>query len=78
MTGHAQAIVEFLKLNPETYYSRKEISKKAIHRDEYEENPHWATMPLHILVEQGELEENESGHYRIKDKNYQSKFDKKY
>lgn len=66
MTPQTQPILDFLRANPDTYFSRKEICKKAIHRDEYEANPHWAIAPLAGLVEQGQVEQSEAGHYRIK------------
>ena len=78
MSEFRQAILDFLKLNPETFYSRKEISKKAVHRSEYEENPHWAVQPLEALVVEGQVEKNDSGFYRLREEGYQSKFEKKY
>lgn len=66
MNEFSQQIMEFLRGDAETFYSRKEISKKAVHRSVYEENPHWATQPLSTLVSEGQLEQNDSGHYRIK------------
>jgi hypothetical protein len=58
-------IIQFLKTNPETFYNRKEISRKARRRTEYEEDPHWAAAPLASLVAQKYVEQNDSGHYRL-------------
>lgn len=66
MNDFTQQILDFLRANPETYYSRKEICKRAVHRSVYEENPHWANQPLALLVSDGRLEQNDTGHYRIK------------
>ena len=61
-------IIAFLKQNRDVFFNRKEISRKARRRDEYEENPHWASAPLNSLVTQGVVIQNESGHYRLSDK----------
>lgn len=74
----ADDILEFLRGNPEEYYSRKEISKRACHREVFDENPHWAVHPLHALVEQGQIEQSDAGHYRMKQTGYKSKREKDY
>jgi very-short-patch-repair endonuclease len=65
MTEPEREIIQFLKLNPETFFNRKEISRKARRRSEYEEDPHWAAAPLSSLVAQKFVEQNDSGHYRL-------------
>jgi hypothetical protein len=75
MNEFGQQILDFLRGDPDTYYSRKEICKKAVHKSVYEENPHWATQPLSSLLNEGHLEQNDSGHYRIKIERYESKDD---
>ncbi|MFM2295682.1 MAG: hypothetical protein RLZZ350_2095 [Verrucomicrobiota bacterium] len=70
-------IIEYLKGNPETFFSRKEIAKRACHRSVFDEDPQWCVQPLHLLVERGEVEKSDSGHYRIQQTGYQSKA-KKY
>lgn len=65
MTAEEMEIIQFLKQNPDAYFARKEISRKARGRQEYDENPHWAAAPLNSLVAQGYVEQNESGHYKI-------------
>jgi hypothetical protein len=66
MTYEELAIMNFLKGSPESYVARREIARKALKRTIFEENPHWADAPLGSLVDQGVVEQNESGHYRIK------------
>ena len=66
MTYEELAIMNFLKGSPESYVARREIARKALKRTIFEENPHWADAPLASLVDQGVVEQNESGHYRIK------------
>lgn len=58
--------MNFLKGSPESYVARREIARKALKRTIFEENPHWADAPLGSLVDQRVVEQNESGHYRIK------------
>jgi predicted transcriptional regulator of viral defense system len=57
--------MEYLQTAPEAYFSRKEIARKAVHRDEYEANPHWADAALSSLETQHFIERNDRGFYRI-------------
>ena len=66
MTQEETAILQFLTGSQEEYYGRKEIARKAVHRSEYEANPHWVDAPLASLLVQGMLEQNDSGQYRIR------------
>jgi len=65
MTTEEFEIVAYLKQAPDAFFSRKEISRKARRRDEFEENPHWAAAPLNSLVLQGVVEQNANGHYKL-------------
>jgi hypothetical protein len=65
MTSEAQNILAFMQADPEAWYSRKEISRRAVSRKEFEENPQWATAPLASLVGNGVIETNPAGLYRI-------------
>jgi hypothetical protein len=49
-------------------FSRKEISRKAVKRTVFDENPRWADTPLTSLVGQGLVEVDDSGYYRLKRK----------
>jgi hypothetical protein len=66
MTYEEMAIMSFLKGNAENYVARREIARKAVKRTLFEENPHWVDAPLAGLVDRGEVEQDDSGHYRIK------------
>jgi hypothetical protein len=66
MTYEELAIMNFLKGSPGSFVARREIARKALKRTIFEENPHWADAPLAGLMDQGLLEQDESGHYRIK------------
>jgi len=65
MTAVEIEIIQFLKLNPEIFFNRKEISRKARRRSEYEEDPHWAAAPLNSLLAQKYIEQDESGRFRL-------------
>jgi hypothetical protein len=65
MTYEEMAIMNFLRGSP-NYVARREIARKALKRTVFEENPHWADAPLTGLVDQGLVEQDESGHYKIK------------
>ena len=66
MTYEETAIMNFLRGSPDVYVARRELARKALKRTIFEENPHWADAPLAGLVDQGLVEQDDSGHYRIK------------
>jgi hypothetical protein len=66
MTYEELAILNFLKGSPESYLARREIARKALRRNVFEENPHWADAPLASLVDLDLVEQDDSGHYKIK------------
>jgi len=68
MTSDEHVIPEFLRAYPDTSFSRKEISRKAVKRTVYEENTRWAETPLTSLLGQGLIETDDSGYCRIKKK----------
>ena len=66
MTHEESAIVNFLQGSPDAFLARKEIARKAVRRQVYEENPHWIDAPLAALLNQGLLEQNDSAQYRLR------------
>ena len=66
MSYEEMAIMNFLAGSPEGFMARREIARKALKRTIFEENPHWADAPLSALVDQGLVEQDDSGHFRIK------------
>jgi len=66
MTYEELAIITFLRGSPDSYVARREIARKALKRTVFEENPRWADAPLSSLVDHRLVEQDESGHYRIK------------
>lgn len=65
MTAEGLIILQFMQATPESWYSRKEISRRAVSRKEFEENPQWATPALAGLMSDGVIETNPAGLYRI-------------
>ena len=66
MTEAELIILNFLQSSPETFFARKEIARRAVRRQEYEENPHWADAALAGLLLKSVIEQNDSGLYRLK------------
>jgi hypothetical protein len=66
VTHEERAIMSFLLGCGDTYATRREIARKALKRQVFEENPHWADAALSGLMDRRQLEQNDSGHYRIK------------
>jgi hypothetical protein len=66
MTHEENIILQFLRAYPESSFSRREISRKAVKRTVFDENPRWADTPLASLVGQGLVEVDDSGYYKLK------------
>ncbi len=65
MTDAEQAILTYLASSPESFFARKEIARRAVRREDYEQNQHWVDAPLIALVQQGMVELNAEGQYRL-------------
>jgi hypothetical protein len=65
MSYEETAIIAFLRGCPDAFVARREIARKALKRTLFEENPHWADASLSSLVDQGLVEQNDSGHYKL-------------
>jgi len=70
MTHEEIAVMNFVRSYGDTFVARREIARRSQKRQVFEENPHWADSVLSGLMDQGLLEQNDSGHYR--EKRYQS------
>jgi hypothetical protein len=66
MNDSEHCILNFLQSSPDAFFARKEIARRAVRRQVYEEDQHWANVPLAALLAQGKIEQNQSGLYRIK------------
>jgi len=61
MTYEETLVLQFLEESPESFFSRREIARKAVKRREFEENPQWAVSAIAALLEREEIEENIAG-----------------
>jgi hypothetical protein len=68
VTEDEYIVLMFLKSSPETWFARREIARRAVKRKIFEENAHWADVPLASLVGRGEIE-HKDGLYRLKSAN---------
>jgi hypothetical protein len=66
MTEAEFDIVHFFQASPGSFFARKEIARRAVKRQVYEQNQHWADAALAALLLNGVIEQNESGLYRLK------------
>ena len=67
--GDAESILtRFFQENPEARFSRREISRKAVKRVVFEEDPRWADDALNALIARGVIEMDDSGYYSLKSK----------
>jgi hypothetical protein len=66
MTDEEQQILNFLGTSPETYFARREIARKAVRRQVYEENQHWADAAIASLLLKGLIQQNDGGQLRLK------------
>jgi len=62
-----QLILDFLGANPKLWYSGIEICRKAGTKRLFHENPHWALRTLLHLRDRELVEDDGSGHYRVKE-----------
>ena len=70
MTTEETVILTFLEESPETWFSRREVARKAVRREEYEENRNWATGAFSSLMARGLIEENEGGNIKFKKRSW--------
>jgi hypothetical protein len=66
LNADGRAIVEYLKAWSGTFISGREIARRAGGKRRYAEDRFWAVPVLAKLVEEGILEEDESGHFRLR------------
>ena len=58
-------ICNYLKSWPEEFLSSREICRRAAGKGRFREDPYWALPVLLQLFEQGILETDSNGHYRL-------------
>jgi hypothetical protein len=71
MTWEEQQVLDFLSSQPGTFFSRREIGRKAVKRAFSEENPNWINPVLEGLLNKGDVIQDAAGYYGLnQDKKY--------
>ncbi len=66
MDAEKREILAYLKTWPGHFVSAKEICRRAGGKRRHREDPRWALPVLIRLVEEGLIEKDAGGHYRLK------------
>ena len=66
MDADQNAISQFLMTWPGQFVSRREICRRAGGKWRFREDEHWAVPVLQRMVEEGIVESDDSGHFRLK------------
>jgi hypothetical protein len=66
LSSDEQEIINYLNAYPGQFLPLTDISRRAGGRTKGRETPHWAKPLMSRLVEEGFLEVNEKGNYRVK------------
>lgn len=59
-------VLQYVQHFPESFLTEMEIARKADGRGKFEQDNHWAHVPLSQLVDFGMLETDGKGRYRLK------------
>ena len=65
MDADQNAICQFLKTWPGQFVSRREICRRAGGKWRYREDENWAVPILQCMVEDGIVESDDTGHFRL-------------
>ena len=65
MDADQNAICQFLKTWPGQFVSRREICRRASGKWRYREDENWAVPILQRMVEDGIVESDDTGHFRL-------------
>jgi hypothetical protein len=68
MDADEKEICNYLKASPGLFVSGREIARRAGGKWRFRDNPNWSPPLLLRLVEQGILESDASGYYRLRKK----------
>jgi hypothetical protein len=60
-----QAVLEYLATSPKSFFSSREICRRAGSKDMWEKNQRWALPILSRLVARGLVRTDPAGHYQI-------------
>lgn len=65
MDADQSAISQFLKQSPQEFVSRKEICRRAGGKWRFREDEYWAVPVLNRMREEGIVESDDTGHFRL-------------
>src|SRR5512145_3007373 len=66
MDADERDICNYLKSFPGQFLTGKEIARRAGGKRRYRDDPNWAVQVILRLVEQGMIESDSTGHYRLR------------
>ncbi len=65
LSADEQTVLQYLATSPNTFFSSREICRRAGSRETWEKNQRWAVPILARLLAQGLVETDPAGHYRL-------------
>ena len=65
LNAEQQQVLNFLRSSPATWFSAREVSRRAGTRQQSEEEPRWAANCLRYLFDMKLVERDSQAHYRI-------------
>jgi hypothetical protein len=65
LSPEERIIMDYLATSPESFFSPREVCRRAGDKEKYSENPNWAVPFLSRLLTRGLVEADASGRYRI-------------
>ena len=60
-----QTVLDYLATSPATFFSGREVCRRAGSKEMWEKNQRWAMPILSRLVAKGLVETDPAGHYRL-------------
>lgn len=73
MDADERDICNYLKSFPGQFLTGKEIARRAGGKRRYRDDPNWAVQVILRLVEQGTIESDSTGHYRLRKRDEKQK-----
>jgi hypothetical protein len=65
LSPEEKLVLDYLATSPQTFFSPREVCRRAGDKQMYSEKPNWAVPLLHRLLTRGLVETDASGRYRI-------------
>jgi hypothetical protein len=64
-SAEEQAILDYLATNSKSFFSAREVCRRAGGKEKWDENQRWALPILARLLARGLIETDPAGHYRL-------------